>query len=93
LKILDIMHEEDGCDGFRLHIDYFHKSGRVDHGSRKMRLKCLKGLIDILTPLQSVEFLVAAKKLHLSLHELSKRRDISTGVTQLLNTDGTPPKP
>ncbi|GJT99236.1 transcription factor TGA like domain-containing protein [Tanacetum coccineum] len=65
----------------------------------KLRLNVLKGLIDILTPLQSVEFLVAAKKLHLSLHELSKRRDISTGVTQLLNTsipsssDGTPPKP
>lgn len=65
----------------------------------KLRLNVLKGIIDILTPLQSVEFLVAAKKLHLSLHELSKRRDISMGVTQLMNTsiasssNKTPPKP
>ncbi|GKA82801.1 putative transcription factor TGA like domain-containing protein, partial [Tanacetum coccineum] len=65
----------------------------------KMRLDVLKGMIDILTPMQSVEFLVASKKLHLSLHEWSKRRDIRMGVTQLLNTDipssssDTPPKP
>ncbi|GKE29679.1 putative transcription factor TGA like domain-containing protein, partial [Tanacetum coccineum] len=35
----------------------------------KMRLDVLKGMIDILTPMQLVEFLVASKKLHLLLHE------------------------
>ncbi|XP_071736683.1 protein DOG1-like 3 [Rutidosis leptorrhynchoides] len=50
-----------------------------------LRLNVLKGVIDILTPLQGVELLVASKKLHLSLHEWSKRRDIKMGVTQLLN--------
>ncbi|KVI02163.1 DOG1 domain-containing protein [Cynara cardunculus var. scolymus] len=52
----------------------------------KLRLSTLKGMIDILTPLQSVEFLVASKKLHLFLHEWSKRRDMKMGITHLLNT-------
>lgn len=65
----------------------------------KLRLNTLKGMIDILTPLQAVELLVAAQKLHLSLHEWSKRRDIRMGITHLLNTNnpssshGPPPKP
>lgn len=65
----------------------------------KLRLNVLKGIIDILTPLQAVELLVASKKLHLSLHEWAKRRDIQMGITQLLNTNipsssnDTPPKP
>ncbi|KAI3702778.1 hypothetical protein L6452_28530 [Arctium lappa] len=53
----------------------------------KLRLSTLKGMIDILTPLQAVELLVAAKKLHLSLHEWSKRRDLRMGITRLLNTN------
>ncbi|MFS7921559.1 putative transcription factor TGA like domain-containing protein [Helianthus anomalus] len=53
----------------------------------KLRLDILKRMIDILTPLQAVEFLVASKKLHLCLHEWSKTRDIQRGITQLINTD------
>ncbi|KAI3703909.1 hypothetical protein L1987_74105 [Smallanthus sonchifolius] len=53
----------------------------------KLRLDILKGVIDILTPLQAVELLVASKKLHLSLHEWSKRRDLRMGITSLLNPD------
>ncbi|KAI3804851.1 hypothetical protein L1987_26699 [Smallanthus sonchifolius] len=57
----------------------------------KLRLDILKHMIDILTPLQAVEFLVASKKLQLSLHEWSKRRDIQMGITQLLmNTNYNP---
>ena len=65
----------------------------------KLRLNVLKDIIDILTPMQAVELLVASKKLHLSLHEWSKRRDIQMGITQLLNTNApsssndTTPKP
>ncbi|KAJ9551471.1 hypothetical protein OSB04_015516 [Centaurea solstitialis] len=65
----------------------------------QLRLNTLKGMIDILTPLQAVEFLVAAKKLHLSLHEWSKRRDVRMGITHLLNGDNPssssdpPPEP
>ncbi|KAJ9551470.1 hypothetical protein OSB04_015515 [Centaurea solstitialis] len=53
----------------------------------QLRLNTLKGMIDILTPLQAVEFLVASKKLHLSLHEWSKRRDLRMGITHLLNVN------
>ncbi|KAI3755734.1 hypothetical protein L1987_55540 [Smallanthus sonchifolius] len=56
----------------------------------KLRLDTLKRMIDILTPLQAIELLVASQKLHLSLHEWSKRRDIQMGITQLLNTDYNP---
>nr|DAD21232.1 TPA_asm: hypothetical protein HUJ06_022695 [Nelumbo nucifera] len=41
----------------------------------KLRLSTLKELINILTPLQAADLLVAAKKLHLSIHEWGKRRD------------------
>ncbi|KAI3497170.1 hypothetical protein L1887_39582 [Cichorium endivia] len=53
----------------------------------KLRLIVLKGMLDILTPLQAVELLVASKKLHLSLHEWAKRRDVIMGITQLLGTN------
>ncbi|KAK1418107.1 hypothetical protein QVD17_27246 [Tagetes erecta] len=53
----------------------------------KLRLETLKDMIHVLTPLQAVEFLVASKKLHLSLHEWSKRRDVRMGITHLLNPD------
>ncbi|KAL7583936.1 hypothetical protein Lser_V15G45430 [Lactuca serriola] len=64
----------------------------------KLRMKTLKGILEFLTPLQAVEFLVAAKKLHLSLHEWSTRRDTRMGITQLLggnnpSSSGDPPPP
>ncbi|KAL8209720.1 hypothetical protein R6Q57_006452 [Mikania cordata] len=49
----------------------------------KLRMDILKGMIDILTPLQTVELLVVSKKLHLSLHEWSKSRDNHMGISQL----------
>ncbi|PWA94230.1 transcription factor TGA like domain-containing protein [Artemisia annua] len=65
----------------------------------KLRLNVLKCMIDILTSLQAIELLVASKKLHLSLHEWGKRRDIRMGITELLNNSipssshDQPPKP
>lgn len=56
----------------------------------KLRMNTLKGMLDILTPLQAIEFLVASKKLHLSLHEWSKRRDLRMGITHLLNNTNDP---
>ncbi|PIA42169.1 hypothetical protein AQUCO_02100198v1 [Aquilegia coerulea] len=41
----------------------------------KLRLKTLKEIVNILTPLQAVEFLMAGKKLHLSIHDWCKKRD------------------
>lgn len=41
----------------------------------KLRLKTLKDLIDLLTPIQAVHFLIAAAQLHLKIHEWGKRRD------------------
>ncbi|KAK6150783.1 hypothetical protein DH2020_015715 [Rehmannia glutinosa] len=40
-----------------------------------LRLKTLKKVIDILTPIQGVYFLIAAAELHLRVHEWGKRRD------------------
>lgn len=41
----------------------------------KLRIDTLKELLDILTPVQAVNFLVAGKKLHLCIHQCGKRRD------------------
>ncbi|MCL7027108.1 hypothetical protein MKW94_000387 [Papaver nudicaule] len=40
----------------------------------RLRLKTVKELVHILTPLQAVDFLVAAKKLYLSMHEWGRTR-------------------
>ncbi|PON87301.1 TGA transcription factor [Trema orientale] len=41
----------------------------------KLRLNTLKELVGILTPLQAADFLAMSKKLHLCVHEWSKKRD------------------
>ncbi|PON77026.1 TGA transcription factor [Parasponia andersonii] len=41
----------------------------------KLRLNTLKELVGILKPLQAADFLAMSKKLHLCIHELSKKRD------------------
>ncbi|KAK6157317.1 hypothetical protein DH2020_011565 [Rehmannia glutinosa] len=51
----------------------------------KLRLDTLKELIAILTPLQAVDFLAAAKKLHISMHEWGKRRDRQFGNPLITN--------
>lgn len=43
------------------------------------RLKTVKDLLNILTPLQAVDFLVAAKKLYLSMHEWGHRKYMEHG--------------
>ncbi|KAF6176908.1 hypothetical protein GIB67_030591 [Kingdonia uniflora] len=45
----------------------------------KLRLSTLKELLAILTPFQAIDYLIAAKKLHLSMHEWGKRRDQQHG--------------
>ncbi|PWA79516.1 transcription factor TGA like domain-containing protein [Artemisia annua] len=78
---------------------YAHDQYSVLIEADKLRLNVLKGMIDILTPLQATELLVASKKLHLSLHEWGKRRDIRMGSTELLNNNipssshDLPPRP
>ncbi|KAJ9671434.1 hypothetical protein PVL29_025239 [Vitis rotundifolia] len=47
----------------------------------KLRLSTFKGLQEILTPLQAAHFLVASKKLHLSMHEWGKQRAERVGYT------------
>ncbi|XP_077228893.1 delay of germination protein [Tasmannia lanceolata] len=41
----------------------------------KLRVSTLREIIDILTPLQAADLLIAAKQLHLSFHEWGVRRD------------------
>ncbi|PON79897.1 TGA transcription factor [Trema orientale] len=40
-----------------------------------LRLRTLKGVIEVLTPDQAVHFLIAAAELHLRLHEWGRKRD------------------
>ncbi|KAF8404077.1 hypothetical protein HHK36_008954 [Tetracentron sinense] len=40
-----------------------------------LRLRTLKGILEILYPLQAVHFLIAAAELHLRLHDWGKKRD------------------
>ena len=53
--------------------------GRMLSDADKLRLSTMKELMDILTPLQAVDLLVATKKLHLSIHVWGKRRDEGIG--------------
>ncbi|XP_022894898.1 protein DOG1-like 3 [Olea europaea var. sylvestris] len=41
----------------------------------ELRMKTLEEILNILTPLQCVHFLIAAAELHLRVHEWSKKRD------------------
>lgn len=45
------------------------------HMADDLRLRTLKGVVDILTPIQAVHFLIAAAELHLRLHEWGKKKD------------------
>jgi len=40
-----------------------------------LRVRTIKGVIDILTPIQAVHFLIAAAELHLRLHDWGKKGD------------------
>uniref|UniRef100_A0A7N0RDP6 DOG1 domain-containing protein n=1 Tax=Kalanchoe fedtschenkoi TaxID=63787 RepID=A0A7N0RDP6_KALFE len=55
--------------------DHERSMANILEEADKIRLKTLKELLGILTPKQGVDFLVASKKLHLSLHEWGKKRD------------------
>ena len=45
------------------------------HMADELRLDTLKKVIDILTPMQAVHYLIAAAALHLRIHEWGKKRD------------------
>ncbi|EXB53541.1 hypothetical protein L484_007912 [Morus notabilis] len=44
----------------------------------ELRLRTLKDVIHLLTPIQAVHFLIAAAELHLRIHEWGKKRDAKT---------------
>lgn len=46
--------------------------------SDDLRLKTLKAIVEVLTPIQTVHFLIAAAELHLRLHEWGSMRDASS---------------
>ncbi|KAM0057061.1 putative transcription factor TGA like domain-containing protein [Helianthus debilis subsp. tardiflorus] len=45
------------------------------HRADELRLETLKAVIEILTPIQAVYFLIAAAELHLRLHDWGKKRE------------------
>ncbi|XP_071721303.1 protein DOG1-like 4 [Rutidosis leptorrhynchoides] len=47
----------------------------VLHMADGLRVKTLKGVVEILTPIQAVYFLIAAAELHLRIHDWGKRDD------------------
>lgn len=75
--IVELTHELDD-DGEKVELVLRRKEeglervlGRAD----ELRLRTLKGVINILTPSQSLHFLVAAAELHLRLHDWGKERE------------------
>ncbi|PIA34005.1 hypothetical protein AQUCO_03900117v1 [Aquilegia coerulea] len=59
--------------------DHAHSITQILVDADMLRLKTVKELVNILTPLQAVDFLVAAKKLYLSMHEWGRRKYIEHG--------------
>ncbi|XP_058095546.1 protein DOG1-like 3 [Magnolia sinica] len=59
--------------------DYLAALANLLEEADKLRLRTLKELVDILTPSQAAEYLIAAKQLRLSVHEWGKRRDRQHG--------------
>ncbi|KAI3868434.1 hypothetical protein MKX03_037002 [Papaver bracteatum] len=53
-----------------------------------LRVRTLKGVIDILTPSQAVDFLIAAAELHLRLHDWGKKKDMNQN-NQVQDPQGT----
>ncbi|KAL5550839.1 hypothetical protein UlMin_001015 [Ulmus minor] len=47
----------------------------IIHKADDLRLQTLKTIIDMLTPIQAVHFLIAAAELHLRLHDWGKKMD------------------
>ncbi|TQE01654.1 hypothetical protein C1H46_012718 [Malus baccata] len=50
----------------------------VLHRADNLRLRTLKAITHILTPIQAVHFLIAAAELHLRLHDWGKKKDATT---------------
>ncbi|RWV93111.1 hypothetical protein BHE74_00002546 [Ensete ventricosum] len=46
----------------------------------QLRLETLKGLVEILKPVQAVHFLIAAAELHLKVHEFGKSKDAAAAA-------------
>jgi hypothetical protein len=45
------------------------------HLAFDLLLRALKGVLEILTPIQAVHFLIAAAELHSRLHDWGKKKD------------------
>ncbi|KAL8473471.1 hypothetical protein ACS0TY_029659 [Phlomoides rotata] len=52
-----------------------------------LRLRTLKAVIEVLTPMQAVHFLLAAAALHLRVHEWGKKRDVRLHQTPPTGAD------
>ncbi|XP_051126780.1 protein DOG1-like 4 [Andrographis paniculata] len=59
----------------------------------ELRLKTLTNVIQVLTPIQSVHFLISAAELHLRVHEWGKRRDTRRNNNNNNNDINHPPPP
>nr|XP_010920869.1 protein DELAY OF GERMINATION 1-like [Elaeis guineensis] len=54
--------------------------GRVLEKADELRLETLKGVVEILRPMQAVHFLIAAAELQLWLHEYGTKKDAERGT-------------
>ena len=62
----------------RIELALAHKEDELEemiHKADDLRLRTLKGILDILTPMQSVHFLIVAAELHLRVHEWGRKKD------------------
>ncbi|KAL8034615.1 hypothetical protein ABFX02_12G039900 [Erythranthe guttata] len=73
---------DDGGDGGRVAAALAPKEvglAEVLQRADDLRLKTLKKVLGVLSPIQGVHFLIAAAELHLRLHEWGMKRDADTG--------------
>ncbi|KAL8131635.1 protein DOG1-like 3 [Apium graveolens] len=53
----------------------------VLHMADDLRIKTLKNVIDVLSPIQGVHFLIAAAELHLRVHEWGRQKDAAAAAS------------
>lgn len=89
LSMVELVHEvsiqeaargEDGRWDQRVESELQAKSDGLEEvleAADLLRLKALRGVVEVLSPSQEVQFLIAAAELHLRIHEWGKNRDAS----------------
>uniref|UniRef100_A0A7C9EWE0 DOG1 domain-containing protein n=1 Tax=Opuntia streptacantha TaxID=393608 RepID=A0A7C9EWE0_OPUST len=84
--VTELMHDGDSGNGIESVDQQVNSAlGSKEDGLEEilgkaddLRLKTLKKVVDILSPIQAIHFLIAAAELHLRVHEWGRKKDAQT---------------